>query len=344
MNSPEFHRPDAKPAPRFDVGPAPHITSGDRVRGMMLDVIIALLPALGVSTYFFGPRVLLIAALSITCCVIFELLFCLILKKPVRIDDLSAAVTGLMLTMCLPAATPYWLVIIASCVAIVVFKQLLGGLGKNPLNPALMGYVALLCFPKLISRFTPAGTYFWVTLGNTKDVVVVNTPMEDLLQGLLPSQTLRELLLGLHGGAIGEVPSAMLILGGLYLLARKVISLRIPLCYLGTVAILTYLFPQGDNDPLQWMLCQLLGGTLLLGAFFMATDCVTSPITPWGQVLYGIGCGALTVFLRYFVFHIDGVCFAILIMNCCVRAFDFIGTPRRFGVSFFAFLKKKPAE
>lgn len=325
---------------QFPIACAPHISSGEGVRGIMLDVIIALLPALGVSTYFFGLRVLLVAAVSMASCVIFELLYCLLLKKPVSIGDLSAAVTGLLLAMCLGAAVPYWVIVIGALIAIVVVKQLFGGLGKNPLNPALAGYVSLFCFPELIGRFTAAGTDFWLPLGSAAGVSLAATPMESLHQGLLPTESLREMLLGAHSGAIGEVPSAMLILGGLYLLMRKVISLRIPLFYLGSVALLTYLFPLGGNEPLQWMLYQLLGGSLLLGAIFMATDYTTSPITPRGQILYAICCGALTVFLRYNGAHTDGVCFAILLMNLCVRLFDKVGTPRRFGVSLLPFRKK----
>lgn len=340
MNQNEFHRQDGMQPKQFPVNCSPYISSGENVRGIMLDVIIALLPALGVSTYFFGMRVLLVAAVSIASCVILELLYCLLLKKTVSIGDLSAAVTGLLLAMCLPAAVPYWIIVIGAFIAIIAVKQLLGGLGKNPLNPALAGYVSLFCFPELISRFTAAGTDFWLPLGSTAGLSISATPMESLHQGLLPTESLREMLVGAHSGAIGEVPSAMLILGGLYLLLRKVISLRIPLFYLGSVALLTYFLPLGGHDPLQWMLYQLLGGGLLLGAIFMATDYTTSPLTPWGQILYAVCCGALTVFLRYNGAHTDGVCFAILIMNLCVRLFDRIGRPRRFGVSFLPWRKK----
>ncbi len=325
---------------RFPVVSSPHITSGETVRGIMLDVMVALLPSLGVSTYFFGFRVLTMTAVTIISCVLFEFLFRLIVKKRQTISDLSACVTGMLLAMCLPVNAPYWIAVVGSFFAIVVVKQLYGGLGRNFMNPALAGRVFLFSFPALMSTWTAAGTEFWIGIGTNADAITAATPMEILHQGLIPNFTLNEMLIGAHSGSMGEVSSIALILGGIYLICRKVISPRIPLFYLGTVAVLTYLFPRNGNDPVEWMLYSLLSGGLLLGAFFMATDYVTSPITPAGQILFAIGCGGLTVFLRYFGMFPEGVSFAILIMNAFSRLFDKIGTPHRFGALRFRNIRK----
>lgn len=330
---------DPKMPAKLKVSSSPHISSGENVRRAMFDVIVALIPALGVSTFFFGPRVLIMALVSMVSCVVFELLYHLLMKKRVTVGDLSACVTGLLLAMCLPVNAPYWMPVVGSFFAIVIVKELYGGLGKNFMNPALAGRVFLFSFPALMNSFAAAGAEFWSGLGMNADAVTSATPMGSLHQGILPNVTLRELLLGAHSGSMGEGPALMLLLGGLYLVLRKVISVRIPFCYLGTVAILTYLFPLGGNDPLQWMLYNLLSGGLLLGAIFMATDYVTSPVTPLGQALYAVGCGALTVFLRYFGVYPEGVSFAILIMNAFAWLLDKAGMPHRFGVSRFRFKK-----
>lgn len=324
-------KPDYKLPPRFTVASSPHIVSGESVWSAMLDVMIALVPALGVSTYFFGPRVLLMTLVSMVSCVAFEFLYRLLMKKYQSIGDLSACVTGMLLAMCLPVNAPYWMVIVGSFFAIVVVKQLYGGLGKNFMNPALAGRVFLFSFPALMNSFAAAGTDFWPGLGSAVDAVTSATPMASLHQGLLPDLTLKEMLLGAHGGSMGEVPALMLILGGIYLILRKVITPRIPVCYLATVAVLTFLFPLGGNGRLDWMLYNLLGGGLLLGAIFMATDYVTSPVTQRGQIIYAVGCGALTVFLRYFGVYPEGVSFAILIMNAFAALIDKAGMPHRFG-------------
>ena len=336
MSAPEksaavARKPDYKLPPRFTAASSPHIVSGENVRGVMLDVMIALVPALGVSTYFFGPRVLLMTLVCMVACVAFEFLYRLLMKKRQSIGDLSACVTGMLLAMCLPVNAPYWMAVVGCFFAIVVVKQLYGGLGKNFMNPALAGRVFLFSFPALMNSFAAAGTDFWSGLGSAADAVTAATPMASLHQGTLPDLTLKEMLAGAHGGSMGETAAAALIIGGIYLLMRKVITLRIPLLYIGTVAVLTFLFPLGGNDPLDWMLYQLLSGGLLLGAIFMATDYVTSPVTPRGQIIYAIGCGALTVFLRYFGVYPEGVSFAILIMNAFASLIDKAGMPRRFG-------------
>lgn len=332
--------PDFTQLPMFTVASSPHISSGESVRGIMLDVVIALLPALGVSTYFFGLRTLVMVLVSMVSCVFFEFLYRLIMRKYQSIGDLSACVTGILLAMCLPVNAPYWIAVVGSFFAIVVVKQLYGGLGKNFMNPALAGRVFLFSFPTLMNTWAAPGTDNWVDLSLTTDAVTAATPMASLHQGIIPELSLQEMLIGAHGGSLGEISSLALILGGIYLLLRRVISLHIPVWYLGTVAVLTYLFPLGGNDPLTWMLYNLLGGGLLLGAFFMATDYVTSPVTTRGQILYAIGCGGLTVFLRYFGAYPEGVSFAILIMNAFVWLLDKAGFPHRYGVRRFRFNKK----
>ena len=314
---------------------SPHITSGDTVRGIMLDVMIALLPALGVSTYFFGPRVLILTAVATVSCVFFEFLYRLLMKKRQAVGDLSACVTGMLLAMCLPVTVPYWIPVVGSFFSIVVVKQLYGGLGKNFMNPALAGRVFLFSFPTLMNNWAAAGTDFWPGLEMTVETTAAATPLSDLHQGVIPNLDLPELFVGAHSGNMGEVSSVALLLGGIYLICRKVIPLRIPLFYVGAVALLTWLFPLNGNDPVDWMLCHLLSGGLLLGAFFMATDSVTSPVTPLGQIFYAVGCGGLTVFLRYFGAYPEGVCFAILIMNAFVWLLDKTGMPRRFGTLSF---------
>lgn len=302
----------------------PYLVRRDGVRSMMADVMIALLPALLFSGfYFFGYRSFLVTAVSVASCVGFEVLYRLLLKQSQTIGDLSAAVTGVLLAMTLPVTVPYWVVVIGAFFAIVVVKLLYGGLGKNFMNPALAGRVFLFSFPALINIWAAPRTD--PGLFSALDAVTAATPMSYLQQGSLPTATLLEMFTGIRGGAIGEVSAALVLLGGLYLLLRRVIDWRVPVCYLGTVALLTFLFPQGGIGPLEWMLYQLMGGGLLLGAFFMATDPVTSPVTAWGRVFYGVGCGVLTVFLRYFGAYPEGVAFAILIMNAAAWLLDRLG-------------------
>ena len=297
----------------------------DRVRTMMLDVIIALIPALGIATYFFGLRVLLIAAVSMLGSAVWEALYCYLTKKKQTWKDGSAMVTGLLLAMTLPPSAPYWMVLLGDLFAIVVVKNLYGGLGKNFLNPALAGRVFLFSFPALMSRWTAPSE--WLGLWSAADAVTTATPMTAMRAGHLPDVSIQELLVGQRAGAIGETAALMLLLGGIYLLLRRTIRLRIPLSFLGTVAVLSLIFNRG-NDPIQWMAYSLLTGGLMLAAFFMATDPVTSPVTPAGQWVYGIGCGVMTVFLRNCGAWHEGVGFAILFMNLWVWLVDKAMRPR----------------
>ena len=306
----------------------PYIKDRATVDTIMLDVLVALTPALVMGAFLFGFRVLVLAAISVVSCMGTEYLYCKWMKKPNSTGDLSACVTGLLLAMTLPVTAPYWAPVLGGAFAIVVVKQFYGGLGKNFMNPALAGRMLLLSFPGMMTT--------WVDALDRQAVVGVDavstaTPMASLHLGKLPDLRLSQLLLGQHGGAMGEVASLMLLLGGAYLLCRRVISWRIPACFIGTVAVLTLIFPKG-NAPWDWMVCNVFSGGLLLGAIFMATDYTTSPVTPRGQILFGICCGCLTVMLRYYGSYPDGVGFSILTMNCCVWLLDRVGLPRRFGV------------
>lgn len=316
---------------------APQLSRSYTTQSIMLDVLVALLPSLGMSVYLFGPRVLAITAISILSCVVSEHVYRKLTHKPDSIQDLSACVTGLLLAMCLPVTASYWAPILGGIFAIVVVKQFYGGLGGNFMNPALAGRMLLCTFPHMMTTWSNA--LEWVPVFGEVDVVSSATPMSYLQNGSLPPLELGQMLLGQHGGSIGEVSVFMLLLGGGYLMLRGVISPRIPLAFLGTVAFLTFFYPQ-DGTHLQWMTAQLCSGGLVLGAFFMATDYTTSPVTPRGQLFYGIGCGVLTVLLRYHGSYPDGVGWAILTMNCTVWILDRAGMPRRFGVRPLVFTRK----
>ena len=305
----------------------PHIRNNEDTRSLMLDVIIALMPALAMSVYVFGVTTLISAVVSVAGAVFFEWLYRKLLKKPQTIGDLSAALTGLLLSMVCPPTLPYWMLLVGDFFAIFVVKQLYGGIGKNFLNPALAGRAALVaCYASQMTSWAAP---------RTVDAVTAATPLAMMKAGefeaLTAQYSLSDMFIGLIGGSAGEVSAMMLLIGGLYLIFRRVISWHTPVAYIGTVAVLTFLFSQG-NDALTYMLYNVFGGGLMLGAFFMATDYVTSPVTKEGQLIYGLGCGLLTVFIRYFGSYPEGVCYSILIMNCLVWIIDKYTKPTRFGV------------
>ncbi len=307
----------------------PQLSHHHTTQSLMLEVLVALLPSLGMSLYLFGPRVLVITAISIFSCTGTEYLYRRYTHKSNTLSDLSACVTGLLLAMCLPVTASYWAPVLGGVFAIVVVKQFYGGLGCNFMNPALAGRMLLCTFPHMMTTWVDA--LHWPAVFGKVDAVSVATPMSYLYNHSLPPLEPGQMLLGQHGGCIGEVSVFMLLLGGCYLIVRGVISPRIPLSFLGTVAVCTFLTPHAGTN-LEWMIAQLCSGGLVLGAFFMATDYTTSPVTPRGQIFYGIGCGLLTVLLRYFGSYPDGVGWAILTMNCFVWILDWAGVPRRFGV------------
>ncbi|MBQ9098938.1 MAG: RnfABCDGE type electron transport complex subunit D [Clostridia bacterium] len=303
------------------VTPSPHIKHTATTTKVMAEVLIALIPAFVWGVIVFGLNAFLMPAIAVAASVLFEFLTQKLLKKPVTVGDLSAAVTGLLLGFNLPASDSYFLPVVGAAFAIVVVKQLFGGIGKNFVNPALAARVFLfLSWPDKMAAF-PAPFDRAVV-----DAVASATPRSGAAVSLM------DLFLGKCGGSIGEISVLLLLIGGIYLMVRGIITWHIPVAYLGTVALITLLFPQGGGffDP-SFMLFELCSGGLVLGAFFMATDYVTSPITGKGRLIFGVGCGLLTVFLRYFGAYPEGVSFAILVMNCLVWYIDKLTRPRVFG-------------
>ena len=312
------------------ISSSPHMHSPVTTKTIMRDVLIALAPALIGSVVFFGPRALLVTLVSVAACVFFEWLWCRLMKCDDKTYDLSAAVTGVLLAFVCPPTIPYWMIILGDAFAILLVKMLFGGIGKNFVNPALAGRAFMFSWPVAMSTWVKVGMENAAPIFGGADIVTAATPLAYMHQGQLPDVTVMQAFLGNVGGCIGETSALLLLVGFVYLLYRKVITARIPLAYIGTVAVLSFLFPMG-HGRIEWMAYQLFTGGLMLGAIFMATDYVTSPVTKLGQVVYGIGCGVLTIMIRYFGGYNEGVSYAILIMNCCVVLLDRIGRPTKFG-------------
>lgn len=320
------------------ISSSPHAHSPITTQTIMRDVLIALAPALLGSIYFFGFRALTVTLVSVCACVFFEWAYCKLTHKHCKIYDLSACVTGVLLAYVCPVTIPYWTIILGDLFAIVLVKMLFGGLGHNIVNPALAGRAFLFSWPVLMSTWVKVGFENAAGLISSADAVTAATPLANMHQGLMPDASIADLFFGNVGGCLGETSALLLLIGFVYLLYRNVITARIPLAYMGTVAVLAFLFPLG-NDRIAWTAAQLFGGGLMLGAIFMATDYVTSPVTRLGQIVYGIGCGVLTILIRYFGGYNEGVSYAILVMNCCVVLLDRIGRPVKFGA-----LKKEAAK
>jgi Na+-translocating ferredoxin:NAD+ oxidoreductase subunit D len=321
------------------VSPSPHAYADDTVKKLMYGVVYALLPALFVSVYFFGIGALIVTFISIASCVGFEYLIQkYLMKVPVSISDGSAIITGLLLAFNLPSNLPWWIIIIGAFVAIAVGKLSFGGLGNNPFNPALVGRVFLMIsFPvqmtswpePVISRMHYADAVTGATpLAIIKDGLSSGIPMTQLLE-TIPGYM--DLFIGNLGGSIGEISALALLAGGIYMLSRNIITWHIPASILLTVAVFTGILwlnnPFDNADPMF----HLLGGGLMLGAFYMATDYVTSPMTPKGMWIFGIGIGVITVAIRVFGAYPEGVSFAILIMNAFVPIINKSVKPKRFG-------------
>ncbi len=318
------------------VAPSPHIKSPEKTSTVMLDVVIALLPAFAWGVYVFGFRALLLAVISIAACIGFEAGTEFLLHRPITVSDLSAVVTGLLLVMNLPVTVPLWMPVVGAFFAIVIVKQLFGGIGKNFVNPALAARVFLFSWAAEMTNFSAVGSRvnsLAYTLGSA-DIVAGATPLAAMKTGALPNAAIRDMFFGNIGGCIGEVSAIALLIGGIYLIAKGVIRIRIPAAYILTVAVLTLIFSRsGSHFDIQWMLMEIFGGGLFLGAFFMATDYVTSPNTPVGEIIFGIGAGLLVVFIRYFGGYPEGVCYSILVMNILVWLIDKATMPKRFGVT-----------
>ena len=312
------------------ISSSPHVHAPVSTRTIMRDVLIALIPAMLGAVVFFGFRALTVTLVSVLACLFFEWGYCKLMHKDCKIYDLSAAVTGVLLAFVCPVTIPYWTIIFGAAFAILLVKMLFGGLGRNIVNPALAGRAFMFSWPVLMSTWVKVGFENSAPVFGGADIVTAATPMGNLHAGILPETSIMASFWGDVGGCIGETSAALLLVGFIYLLARKVITARIPLSFIGTVAVLTFLFPMG-NARIDWMLYHLFSGGLMLGAIFMATDYVTSPLTHLGQIVYGIGCGVLTIMIRYFGGYPEGVSYAILCMNCCVVLLDRIGRPMKFG-------------
>lgn len=296
---------------QLTVSLSPHVRSGATTRRVMLDVCLALLPAVIFAVYWFGFGVLLTVLLSVASAILSEFLMEKALRRPVTIDDGSAAVTGLLLALTLPAGTPWYVPVLGSVFAICIAKQVFGGLGDNFVNPALAGRAFLLAsFPAAMT------TYPLVA-----DAVTSATPLSSEFAG---SVDYLQAFIGRIGGCIGEVSTLALLIGAAYLLIRRVIDWRIPLSYLGTMALLTVI---GGGNVLDSV---LLGGTVL-GAFFMATDYVTSPVTSWGRVIYGVGIGIINYTIRRWGAYPEGTTYAILLMNIAAPLIERFTRPRKYG-------------
>ena len=302
----------------------PHLRAPRTTRGLMLDVAIALVPALLGAIYFFGIRSLYMTAFSVAVCVLTEFLWQKLTKKPVTAGDFSAVVTGMLLAFNLPVTTPLWVIGASAVFAILVVKQLFGGLGQNFMNPAL----AARCF--LLLAFTGPMTDFSPTsgFGTLADTVSGATPLAALRAG--ESVDLLSMFLGNTAGTIGETSALALLLGGIFLVLMGVIDLRIPLTYLGSFLVFMLLFGGHGADG-SYLLGQLFGGGLMLGAWFMATDYVTSPITPTGRVVYGVILGIMTGIFRVFGSSAEGVSYAIIFSNLLIPLIERLTIPAAFG-------------
>ncbi|MCI8342130.1 MAG: RnfABCDGE type electron transport complex subunit D [Firmicutes bacterium] len=308
--------------PNITISATPHVRSKESTQTIMRDVIIALVPAAVMGIINFGFNALLLMVISIATAVIAEGLYQKATKQKITVSDLSAVVTGLLLAMNLPATAPWWVPIVGSAFAIIFAKQLFGGLGQNFINPALAGRAFLMgSYPTIMTD--------WITPG--VDAVSTATPLGLLKDGsetaLAQLPSLQDALLGRIGGCIGETCALALIIGGIYLIVREVISWRIPVVYLATVFVLSAVLGREGSNPVY----EIMIGGVMLGAFFMATDYASSPISPKGQIIMGIGCGLLTVLIRVFGGYPEGVSYSILIMNLCVPLIDRFTKPTIFG-------------
>lgn len=306
----------------FVVSGTPHVRSKESIQSIMRDVIIALVPATAAGIYYFGINALILVIAAIVSAVAFEAICQKVMKKPVTVSDLSAVVTGLLLAMNLPAAAPVWVAIVGSAFAIIFGKQLFGGLGQNFINPALAGRAFLLAsYPTEMTTWSvPNGL-------EVADAATYATPLAQLKAGHLDA-SLGELMLGQCGGTIGETCAIALIIGGVYLLYKHVISWKIPVIYIATVAILFGVIGRhGMRMPLQ----EIMAGGVMLGGIFMATDYASSPVTPKGQIIFAVGAGLITYLIRTFGGYPEGVSYSILIMNCAVPLIERFTEPTIFG-------------
>ena len=304
-------------ANKLIVTAAPHITSADTTQKIMQRVCLALVPTLVASVFIFGINSLILTAITVAACVAFEYGYCKLVGREIPIGDFSAVVTGLLLAFNLPASLPWWMAIVGAFIAIVIVKQLFGGMGYNFANPAIVARIALA-----VGYASRMATY--PKPANEIDVLASATPLA--VAGELGADSYVTLLMGNHGGVLGETCAITILVGGIYLIATKTISPMIPVSYLATVAVLSLV---GGQDPVV----QLLSGGLMLGAFFMATDYVTSPTTEKGKLVFGIGLGVITCAIRFLGTMYEGVSFAILLMNLMVPYIDVLTRQDKLGIA-----------
>lgn len=305
------------------VSASPHLRTKDTTQRIMLDVVIALIPALIAAVVIFGPRVLAVTATTVITAVLSEFAARKVMKRHNTIQDLSAVVTGLILAFNLPVSIPLWMAAVGSFFAIVVVKQMFGGIGQNFANPAIVArIVLLLSFGQAMGNWTAPLSWKTDAVSTATPLAIIGGESAEALPSLL------DMFLGVRGGCIGETCSVALIVGGIYLMARKVISYKIPVAFIGTVAVIMLIAGKFD---LEFLAYELMGGGLLIGAFFMATDYSTSPIRSKAKIIFGIGCGLLTCLIRLFGSLPEGVSFAILIMNLLVPHIEKLTTPKPFG-------------
>lgn len=318
------------------VSSSPHVRSPEDVAWIMRQVIYALMPGAFIGVYFFGMPALTVIAVSIVSCVAIEALWQRVSRRRITVNDWSAALTGLLLAMNLPSGLPWWMVVIGSAVAIIFGKQVYGGLGNNPFNPALVARIFLLIsFPVAMTTWSKPRSFF----AGPTDAVTGATPLGALKTAIFehhtiaaaPHLNLMDPFLGNIGGSLGEISALALILGGIYLILRKIIAWQIPVSFLGSVALFTGILWKINPNLYASPTFHLLTGGLMLGAFFMATDYVTSPITNTGRAVFGVGCGIITVIIRIWGGYPEGVAFSILIMNALVPLINRATRPRKFG-------------
>ena len=313
---------------------SPHIRSKDDTQSIMIDVCIALLPALVASVIVFGFQALVLTLISVVSCVFWEWAYRKLMKKNCSVGDCSAVVTGMLLAFVCPDSLPWWAIVIGSFFAIVVVKQLYGGIGCNFLNPALAGRAVLVAsYAGAMTTWVQPGFKNAVAIfGSAADVATGATPMALMKDGAFDQMPeIMDMFLGFIGGSLGETSALALLIGFAWLLLRKVISWQIPVAYIATVAVVSLISAPAGVGAVDYMFYSIFGGGLMLGAIFMATDYATSPVTKPGQLVFGIGCGLLTVLIRRFGSYPEGVCYSILIMNCCTWLLDKYIKPTIYG-------------
>ena len=311
------------------LSPSPHVKHKNTTQVVMRDVLIALAPAFIWSIIQFGIMAAALTLFSVALCVFFEFAYQKIMKKPVTVSDFSAAITGVLIAFNLPVTFKPWLLIFGCFFAIVIVKQLFGGIGKNIVNPAIAARIFMfVSWPKELSTFPKGHNSF---LSGNLDSVTTATPLAALKKGELPETGILDSFLGNVPGSLGEISALLLTVGFVYLLVRRVITWHIPVTFIATVGVFALIFPQAGLTNVQSLGYHVFSGGLFLGAIFMATDYTTSPVTKLGRIIFGFGCGLITVAIRYLGAYPEGASVAIMIMNLLVWYIDRITMPRVFG-------------